>query len=74
MTDYDMELIGRVVERVPVPVIGAGGAGHYDHLSEAFLTTGASALARGTLVNFGDDSPIRAKATRTNHGIPFKVV
>lgn len=74
MTGYDVDLIGRVVERVPVPVIGAGGAGHYNHLSEAFLTTGVSALACGSLFNFGDNNPIRAKAALTNHGIPFKVV
>jgi imidazole glycerol-phosphate synthase subunit HisF len=74
MQGYDVELIGRVVARVPVPVIGAGGAGHYNHLRDAFTATGASALACGSLFNFGDNNPIRAKAFLTNYGIPFKVV
>ncbi|HEV2145979.1 MAG TPA: imidazole glycerol phosphate synthase cyclase subunit [Longimicrobiaceae bacterium] len=74
MEGYDLELIRRVVERSPAPVIGCGGAGHYNHLKEGFLEAGASALACGSLFNFGDNNPIRAKAFLTNYGIPFKVV
>lgn len=74
MEGYDLELIRRVVEHSPAPVIGCGGAGHYNHLKDAFLEAGASALACGSLFNFGDNNPIRAKAFLTNYGIPFKVV
>lgn len=74
MEGYDLELIRRVVERSPAPVIGCGGAGHYNHLKEGFLEAGASALACGSLFNFGDSNPIRAKAFLTNYGIPFKAV
>lgn len=74
MEGYDLGLIRRVVAHSPAPVIGCGGAGHYNHLKEAFLEAGASALACGSLFNFGDNNPIRAKAFLTNYGIPFKVV
>lgn len=74
MEGYDLPLLRRVVERSPVPVIGCGGAGHYNHLKEGFLEAGASALACGSLFNFGDNNPIRAKAFLTNYGIPFKVI
>jgi cyclase len=74
MNGYDIPLIDRVVRRAPVPVIGCGGAGHYHHLRDAFLETGVSALACGSLFNFGDSNPIRAKAFLSNHGIPFKVI
>ena len=74
MEGYDLGLIRRVVAHSPAPVIGCGGAGHYNHLKEAFLEAGASALACGSLFNFGDSNPIRAKAFLTNYGIPFKVV
>ncbi|HEX2188385.1 MAG TPA: imidazole glycerol phosphate synthase cyclase subunit [Longimicrobiaceae bacterium] len=74
MEGYDLELVRRVVERSPAPVIGCGGAGHYNHLKAGFLEAGASALACGSLFNFGDNNPIRAKAFLTNYGIPFKVV
>lgn len=74
MKGYDMPLINRVVETTELPVIGCGGAGHYNHLKEAFLETGVSALACGSLFNFGDNNPIRAKAFLSNYGLSFKVV
>jgi cyclase len=74
MSGYDLTLLHRVMSRQPVPVIGCGGAGHYNHLKDAFLGAGASAVACGSLFNFGDSNPIRAKAFLTNYGIPFKVV
>ena len=46
----------------------------YEHMREAFQRTNVSALAVGSLFNFGDNNPIRAKAHLSNHGIPFKVV
>ena len=74
MQGYDIALLRRVVEAAGVPVIGCGGAGHYEHLREAFLATDVSALACGSLFNFGDNNPIRAKAFLSNYGLPFKVV
>lgn len=74
MAGFDIELIQRVMDRCPIPVIASGGAGHYEHMREAFERTNVSALAVGSLFNFGDNNPIRAKAHLTNHGIPFKVV
>lgn len=74
MSGYDVPLIARVSARVPIPVIACGGAGTYEHMKDAFLGTDVSALACGSLFNFGDNNPIRAKAFLSNHGIPFKVV
>ena len=74
MQGYDTPLLKRVAEAVGVPVIGCGGAGHYNHLRDAFLETRVSALACGSLFNFTDSNPIRAKAFLSNHGIPFKTV
>jgi cyclase len=74
MTGFDVVLIRDVVEECDVPVIACGGAGHYDHLREAFQQTQVAALAVGSLFNFGDNNPIRAKAYLSNHAIPFKVI
>lgn len=74
MTGYDLPLVKAAVDLAPVPVIACGGAGTYEHMREAFQTTGASALACGSLFNFGDNNPMRAKAYLANHGLPFKVV
>jgi cyclase len=56
MTGYDIPLLKRVVATVPVPVIGCGGAGHYNHLKDAFLESKVSALACGSLFNFTDSN------------------
>lgn len=74
MTGYDIELIGLVVRRAGIPVIACGGAGTFDHLKEAFLKTGVSAIACGSLFNFGDNNPLRAKAALSNYDLPFKVI
>ncbi|MEO5579367.1 MAG: imidazole glycerol phosphate synthase cyclase subunit [Gemmatimonadaceae bacterium] len=74
MTGYDIPLLTRVATAVRVPVIGCGGAGNYNHLKEAFVETGVSALACGSLFNFTDSNPIRAKAFLSNYGLPFKTV
>ena len=71
MAGYDLELLRRVVAASPLPVIVAGGAGHFLHLKEAF-DIGVDAAACGSLFNFGDNNPLRAKAFLKNYGIPLK--
>ncbi len=74
MTGYDLRLIHAVMEAATVPVIAGGGSGNYDQLREAFVETGVSALACGSIFNFSDSNPIRAKAFLSNYGLPFKQV
>jgi cyclase len=73
MGGYDLDLLRRVVAISPVPVIAAAGAGHFMHLKEAF-DIGVDATACGSLFNFGDNNPLRAKAFLKNHGIPLKLI
>jgi len=74
MNGYDIPLLKKVASAVSIPVIGCGGAGHYNHLKDAFLESKVSALACGSLFNFTDSNPIRAKAFLTNYGLHFKTV
>ncbi|QOZ78432.1 imidazole glycerol phosphate synthase subunit HisF [Bradyrhizobium sp. CCBAU 53351] len=74
MIGYDIDLVRRVTAISTIPVIAAGGSGNYHHLKSLFETTNVSAAACGSLFNFSDSNPIRAKAFLTNYGIPFKVV
>lgn len=74
MAGFDLDLLRIAAAATTVPVIGCGGSGHYDHLKEAFLGTDVSALACGSLFNFSDSNPMRAKAYLTNYGLSFKVV
>lgn len=74
MKGFDIPLIQRVMAVSTAPVIAAGGSGNYEQLKDAFLATDVSALACGSLFNFSDSNPIRAKAFLSNHGLNFKKV
>lgn len=74
MEGFDLALLRLACLSASVPVIGCGGAGQYNHLKEAFLETDISALACGSLFNFSDSNPLRAKAFLSNYGLQFKVV
>ena len=71
MQGYDINLIKNVVSQSSVPVIAAGGAGNFAHLNEAFEAQ-VNAVACGSLFNFGDNNPLRAKAFLSNLGVPLK--
>ena len=73
MGGYDLDLLGRVVACSSLPVIAASGAGHFMHLKEAF-DAGVDAAACGSLFNFGDNNPLRAKAFLKNYQVPLKRV
>lgn len=74
MSGYDIDLIKRVKSLSKIPVIGCGGAGTYAHMEKAFTEGNVDALACGSLFNFGDNNPIRAKAFLSNYGLQFKVI
>lgn len=71
MVGYDLELLQTVIGLSPIPVITAGGAGDFLHLKQAF-DAGTDAAACGSLFNFGDNNPLRAKAFLKNYNIPLK--
>jgi len=74
MNGFDLTLLRLACSAASVPVIGCGGAGQYNHLKEAFQATDVSALACGSLFNFSDSNPLRAKAFLSNYGLQFKVI
>ena len=74
MAGMEIGLLRQVSQLTSLPVIACGGAGTYEHLREAFVGADVSAIACGSLFNFSDSNPIRAKAFLSNYGLPFKVV
>jgi cyclase len=74
MKGFDIALTKRVMSCTSLPVIAAGGSGNYDHLRQVFIETGVSAVACGSLFNFSDSNPLRAKAFLSNYDLHFKVV
>lgn len=74
MGGFDMRLIKEAAKSSTIPLIVAGGSGNYSHLHEALAVPDVSAVACGSLFNFSDSNPMRAKAYLSNYGLPFKVV
>ncbi len=74
MRGYDIDLIKQVAKNCSLPIIACGGAGNFNHMKEAFQKTDISALACGSLFNFGDNNPIRAKSFLQNYNLNFKIV
>lgn len=72
MLGFDLDLIRRVCDLVPVPVIACGGAGNYGHLVDAMQCADLSGVACGSLFHFGDNNPVRAKAYMRQRGIPMR--
>ncbi len=61
MEGYDIELIKKVTSSVFVPVIASGGAGNYEHMREAIVDAGASAVAAASIYHFTEQTPKEAK-------------
>ena len=74
MEGFDIDLLRLACKVSNLPIIGCGGSGNYNHLKDAFLSTDVSALACGSLFNFSDSNPLRAKAFLSNYDLPFKMV
>lgn len=73
MQGYDLELIQQVVQAVNVPVIASGGAGNYQHMVDAVLQAGASAVAAASIFHFTELTPAGAKAAMKLAGIPVRM-
>lgn len=72
MTGYDLALVGNVVNSVTIPVIAAGGAGNYQHMVDAVLQAGASAVAAASIFHFTEQTPAGAKSALAAAGVPVR--
>lgn len=66
---YDLKLTRAISDAVPVPVIASGGAGNPDHLADAVLEGGASAVLAASIFHFGDYTIDAAKAVMQDRGV-----
>lgn len=73
MTGLDINLLKKIKKFCDVPLVFGGGAGSFMDLKLGF-DYGVEAVACGSLFNFGDNSPLRAKAFLRNHGIKLKKI
>ncbi|MCS6998177.1 MAG: imidazole glycerol phosphate synthase subunit HisF [Aquificaceae bacterium] len=69
---YDLELIGRVVEAVNIPVIASGGAGRMEHFYEGFTLGMADACLAASLFHFREISIPELKSYLVSMGVPVR--
>ena len=69
---YDIALLRRFSEAVPIPVIASGGAGSAAHLVEAARDGGASAVLAASIFHFGEVGIAEAKAAMAAAGLPVR--
>lgn len=72
MQGYDLALIEAVVRSVSIPVIASGGAGNYQHMVDAVVQAGASAVAAASIFHFTEQTPAGAKAALAAAGVPVR--
>jgi imidazole glycerol-phosphate synthase subunit HisF len=58
---YDVEGVKAVTSAVSVPVVASGGAGSYEHMRQAIVDGGASAVAAASIFHFTEQTPLEAK-------------
>lgn len=69
---YDLPLIAAIAQAVTIPVIASGGAGNYQHMVEAILQGGASAVAAASIFHFTELTPKGAKEALAAAGIAVR--
>lgn len=72
MSGYDLDLIRSVCAVVSIPVIVSGGAGTYQHMYEAVVDGGASAVAAASMFHFTEQTPGEAREFLRRHGVPVR--
>lgn len=72
MQGYDLQLIETVVRAVNIPVIASGGAGNYQHMVDAVVQAGSSAVAAASIFHFTEQTPAGAKAALAEAGIQVR--
>ncbi len=70
---YDLELTGRIVEAVRVPVIASGGAGDAQHMVDAFLLAGVDAVLAAGIFHDGTTTIARVKQALAAAGLPVRL-
>lgn len=73
MKGYDIKLIETIVSKISIPIIASGGAGNYQHMVDAVLQGGASAVAAASMFHFTEKTPFEAKKFMHDSGIPVRL-
>ena len=71
-TGYDLDLTGKIAERVSIPVIASGGVGNLEHIYEGLTRGKASAALAASIFHFGEFSIAQCKKYLRRRGVPVR--
>ena len=69
---YDLEMLEAVSRAVSIPVVASGGAGHPEHLYQAYRA-GADAALAASIFHYGRFSIGQTKAYLASKGVPIRL-
>src|SRR4051794_2268127 len=69
---YDLPMTGAVTKAVNIPVVASGGAGHPEHLRQAFAA-GADAALAASIFHYNEYSIPDTKAYLAARGVPVRL-
>ena len=69
MSGYDLEVLEIASSVATIPVIASGGCGTYEHMFEALVSHGASAVAAGSMFQFTEQTPLGARTYLAARGL-----
>ena len=70
---YDLDLVRRIADAVPVPVIASGGVGGLEDLVAGVREGHASAVLAASIFHFGQHTIGEAKAYMAQAGLPMRL-
>ncbi len=70
---YDLELLKEITSRVNIPVIASGGCGTLEHLYEAVVEGGASAVLAASIYHYGEFTIPETKEYLRGRGVPVRL-
>ena len=70
---YDLELVAKVADAVPIPVIASGGVGSLEHLREGLTKGHADAALAASIFHFGRHTIGEAKRYLHEHGVSVRM-
>ncbi len=68
----DIELIKKITEAVPVPVIGCGGAGNADDIHSCLQEAGCDGVAFGSVLHYNKTTITDVKKVLTSKGLQIR--
>ena len=69
---FDLDLISRISDSVPVPVIASGGVGELQHLVDGIIEGKADAVLAASIFHFGEHTVPEAKQYMAERGIDIR--